>query len=423
MPFTEENEKQLIEEGWTVVRGVLDEQEAKKSVDGLWDALCSVSPKLDRNDPTTWPSNWPDNIHGIVQFLGLSHCQALWDVRQNPKVVQVYVDLYRRLWGLDLTATDLSCSFDAFCFQKENVLPYRNAPWVHTDQAPSVPGIKSPWESPVRPGLKSVQGVMNLMKSGPTDGGLWLYPKSHLVHQRFFEKNRLVGKAEDDWFTFKEHAEYLRQLETDATPYLPKHLVPEDGSPVVFEPVKVCAEPGDLMLFDSRVHHQAVWPDGKAPSQSQARLRRAVAYVCMSPKSWQTESSKRLRRESLALFKTTSHCPHKPKLFQDTARYSNGNCSHYVVPPVLTELGKSLAGLGKDEAWPKTAHRMVRGKLLPVGLNEELREKRDQKRLRDVAIKANKRTKTSPPPAPKSPKPEKKPPLWPTIVKRKRVSQ
>lgn len=436
MPFTEENRRELIEEGWTVVRAVLDQEEAARAIEGIWDAICGLSPGLDRNDPTTWPTNWPDNIHGIVQFFGLGHCQALWDVRQNPKVVDVFVELYRKLWGLELDRTDLSCSFDAFCFQKENVSAYRNSPWVHTDQAPSV-GNSSFIHSRLHPGLKSVQGVVNLMNSGPSDGGLWLYPKSHLVHQGFFEKHGLVGKVTEDWYSFSKNEDYLRELEVDASPYLALNSRPHSDEhdlslKVPLTPIKVCVGPGDIMLFDSRVHHQAVWPDGKAESRSTARLRRAVTYVCMSPKSWQTDSSRMKRRESMALFKTTSHCPHNPKLFQDSARFANGRCSHFSTPPVLTELGRSLAGLGKDEPWPTSASRLVRGKIVTVRLDQELRDKREQKRQNDVDIKANKKSKKSPSSVQSSPKSptkntkrsacfrgEKKPRLLPVPVKRK----
>lgn len=355
--FTDANEKELLEEGYTIVRGVLTPEEANRGLDGLWEQLESLSLSVKRKDPETWKSAfWPDNIHGIFQGYGVGHFQALWDFRQNPKMVATWLEIFRRLWGLEqLQPSDLRCSFDGFCFQKDNTVARQPAKWVHTDQAPLVKGVASCADSPLHPGLRSVQGVLNLLPNGPEDGGLWLYPKSHLVHQQFFARNKI--ELDQDWFAFrKDDEEYLDQLKVDAWEYLPEYLRSTVARPFALKPVKVCAQPGDLMLFDSRVHHQAVWPQGKADSQKDATLRRAAAYVCMSPAAWQTPESKDVRRRALALLKTTSHCPHKPKLFPDvTGRFPNGQTRHLGVLPKLTPLGRSLAGLAPTESWPKGA--------------------------------------------------------------------
>jgi len=70
--ITEENIKQLEREGFMVVRGVLSEEEVEKALSGIWDFIEGLESGVSRDDPTTWTrQRWPDNIHGIIQNLGL----------------------------------------------------------------------------------------------------------------------------------------------------------------------------------------------------------------------------------------------------------------------------------------------------------------------------------------------------------------
>jgi len=268
--------------------------------------------------------------------------------------------------------------------------------------------------SPIRPGLRCIQGIMNLLPCGPEDGGLFVYKGSHRAHQKFFEKNKLVESAKNNnWFKFsgggggsKDYSKYLEEIAKDGSKYIDREKELKWGGPAKNEkegdaipmvPHKVCAAAGDLILFDSRTHHQAKWPGPPASSDATPKIRRAAIYTCMSRRCWATPEAMRVRRQALALIQTTSHWPHEPKIFQDSARFSNGACKHVAKLPELTELGKKIAGLDDGERFPPRA---VDKRGNPLKLTEA-QSRRDAKMKRDKKAKEKKnegkkaKTKTS----------------------------
>jgi hypothetical protein len=259
-----------------------------------------------------------------------------------------------------------------------------NTRWVHTDQDFRLPGAVGAMrdESKLHPGLRCIQGVANLMPNGPSDGGLYLYPYSHLAHQAFYDRHRPEFKKGTNWFNFSAAwASYLEELERDASPY-----IPGKEAPFPLRPVKVCADEGDLLLFDSRTHHQNKHPEARAPG-TERRVRRMVVYSCMSPRYLQTDASLRVRREAMALLRTTSHWPHLPKLFDDVGRWPKGTMRHLAVRPELTELGRSIAGLNPGEAWPTGVLERRTGRELTL---EAMTRRREEKRLQIVEKVARK---------------------------------
>jgi hypothetical protein len=48
----------------------------------------------------------------LLQQWGVGHAQALWDLRQNPKII----DIFSKLWGVP--AKELLVSFDGASFQR-----------------------------------------------------------------------------------------------------------------------------------------------------------------------------------------------------------------------------------------------------------------------------------------------------------------
>jgi ectoine hydroxylase-related dioxygenase (phytanoyl-CoA dioxygenase family) len=103
-------------------------------------------------------------------------------------------------------------------------------PWPHVDQSPS------------RVGLQCVQGILNFAPNGPQDGGLIVLKGSHLLNKEFFSTHDILGRktwGPDDWFGFDESE--ISWFE-------------EKGCSIH----KVCVEPGDLILWDSRTIHYNV---------------------------------------------------------------------------------------------------------------------------------------------------------------------
>ncbi|WVF67421.1 hypothetical protein IAT40_002177 [Kwoniella sp. CBS 6097] len=172
-------------------------------------------------------------------------------------------------------------------------------------------------------------GIMNLLPNGPEDGGLMILKGSKALYKELFEAFDDV-KPERGWNKNDRH---------DHTPEQIQWLI-DHGC----EYHKVCAEPGDLLLWDSRTIHY-----GATPSADRSRI---ATYVCYKPASMITPEIKakrdKARREKLL----TSH---DPVTFTCEARQppeSHPTRDHPKVTqlqePVLTDLGKRLAGV---ESW------------------------------------------------------------------------
>jgi hypothetical protein len=251
---------------------------------------------------------------------------------------------------------------DAFCFMRSSNKTYKNSPWFHTDQAPLNEELLNkdkeeknkkkkknyPDSSPLNPFLRCVQGFINLFPCGPQDGGLTILKYSHRAHQGFFEQHNLLDTKEN-WFKFSaNHMDYLNEIREDGSSY-----VADVQGPLKMEEIKICVEPGDMVFWDSRTHHEAKWPE----TVSQKRyIQRGVVYSCMSPEEWQDDVAKRNRTKALALLQTTSHWPHYPKIFPDRNRYTNGRVGHIKTIPNLSPLGREIAGLDPNSNdWPLVA--------------------------------------------------------------------
>ena len=94
----------------------------------------------------------------------------MWDAKTEPGVV----DIFEQIWGTDkltvsygkplvqlvlVVLTLLDGSNFSVPLPKEQ-LEDGGAPWPHMDQ------------SPLKPQLASIQGILNLLPNGPKDGGL-----------------------------------------------------------------------------------------------------------------------------------------------------------------------------------------------------------------------------------------------------------
>lgn len=141
------------------------------------------------------------------------------------------IDAFSKLWGTD----ELLVSFDGMNITLPSPNREPSQPWPHIDQ------------SPRRLGLQCVQGILNFAPNGPKDGGLMVMKGSHTLIQEFFKAHDVAGRktwGPADWFGFQEgELEWFRSRGCTLT--------------------KVCAEPGDLILWDSRTIHYNVLPESQ----------------------------------------------------------------------------------------------------------------------------------------------------------------
>jgi ectoine hydroxylase-related dioxygenase (phytanoyl-CoA dioxygenase family) len=155
---------------------------------------------------------------------------------REPKLIEAF----SKLWGTD----KLLVSFDGMNLTLPTASRASNQPWPHVDQSPS------------RVGLQCVQGILNFAPNGPEDGGLIVLKGSHSLNKEFFQKHDVLDRktwGPDDWFGFEQQE--IKWFE-------------DRGCDVL----KVCANPGDLILWDSRTVHYNALPESQNPR----------ALICMS---------------------------------------------------------------------------------------------------------------------------------------------
>lgn len=232
----------LIRDGYAVVKGAVPRERALDYADRMYSYLESFGTGYDRNDPSTvHPDKLPViNEKGMLMHYASAHEDFVWAIRSEPGVVSAFADVY--------ATEDLIVSFDAinYGFWNRTNLP-ANKPWPHQDQ------------DPAKPGFRCLQGLVNLQPNGPNDGGLIVCKGAHLLSEQFHEdmKNEeRIPAWTNEWYGF-----------TDAgMAWLKDHGC---------EWVKVEAEPGDLLVWDSRTPHYNVPASGK-----QDRL---AVYTCFMP--------------------------------------------------------------------------------------------------------------------------------------------
>jgi hypothetical protein len=145
---------------------------------------------------------------------GVPHEDFTWAVRSEPGVYSAFEKVY--------DTEDLIVSFDAvgFGFPNRKDLP-ANKPWPHQDQ------------NPEKPGFRCLQGLVNMLPNGPSDGGLIVCKGGHHLseefHEEFKDEKDRIWAWTPEWYGFTDAG--MKWLE---------------GKGMKWE--KICAEPGDLLL-------------------------------------------------------------------------------------------------------------------------------------------------------------------------------
>lgn len=306
--------EQLENYGVAVIPNILNKEEIKNMRTGMWDTLEFLSNKLetpiDRYDMNTWNS-WLKllpNHHMLMQTYSIGHSQFIWDIRQNPKVV----DVFSKIWSCQ--PEELITSYDAVSFHLPPEISkegwYDSDDWFHVDA------------SYMRKDFECVQGFVTGFDINDGDASLTILEGSNKYHSEYGE---FWEPSENDWVRLsQEDLDYYNQKGCK------RH--------------NVMAKAGSLILWDSRTVHC-----GMKPLMTREKPNfRLVSYVCMTPRKWIEEPQLELRRKALEEMFMTTHCPQRPKLFPKLP-YSYGG--RRVIPevpllpqPELTELGMKISG-------------------------------------------------------------------------------
>ncbi len=310
---TPEKLKETIDTyGVGIIPDVLNKEEILGMRNGMWDYLEHVTQKFDkpisRNDEKTWVEYvkmFPKHSM-LLQQYGVGHSQFVWDVRQNPKVV----DVFSKLW--ETPSEELLTSFDGASFHFPPEITKRGwyrKTWYHTDQ------------SYFRPDFECVQSWVTAYDVNEGDATLAFMEKSNIYHKQFQDHFQIKDKS--DWY---KHSEIEQKFYEDKG----------------CEEKRIKCKAGSMVFWDSRTIHCGT----EAQKTREKQNMRNVVYVCMIPRNLASEASIRKKQKAFNELRMTTHWPHKPKLFPVNPRTYGAPLPNVtqVEKPNLTQLGMKISG-------------------------------------------------------------------------------
>jgi hypothetical protein len=298
--------------GVAIIPSLLNETEINNMNNGMWEYLEYITSDftipINRNDKNTWKSFYDlYPMHSmLIQHWSIGHAQYVWDLRQNPKVVNIF----SKIWNCN--NEDLLTSFDAssYHFPPEDTKRgyYKNS-WLHSDQ------------SFTRNNFECVQSWITGYDVNSDDATLLILEKSHKYHEEF--KNHFNIQKKEDWYKLNDE---------EIKFYINKGCKEK----------RISCPAGSMVLWDSRTIHCGVEP----LKNRQQKTFRNVSYICMMPRNKSTKLNIDKKIKALNNLRTTTHWANRTKLFSkypQTYGKSLPNVKQ-IQPPILTELGKKLAG-------------------------------------------------------------------------------
>lgn len=301
--------------GVAIIPSLLTPEECEAMKTGMWDYLEHITRKFDipikRNDPKSWRSFdklFP--LHSmLLQRWGIGHAQFIWNLRQNPKLV----DVFAKLW--DVSREELLVSFDgaSFHFPPEKTKKgwFSGNTWFHTDQ------------SYTRNDFECIQSWVTAFDVNEGDATLTFLEGSHRYHKDFAERFG-VGSS-SDWFKLQDDNQY-------------NFYVTEKNCPK--KSIKCPA--GSLVLWDSRTIHM-----GQEPLKEREKDNmRCVAYICYMPRYKTSAANLEKKIKAYEELRTTNHWANKPILFPANPRTYGADVQPVepINAPIINELGRRLVG-------------------------------------------------------------------------------
>jgi hypothetical protein len=340
---------QLQREGYAVVDIGMEPEKCAAMLDALWQHAQILDKRIVRGDPSTYHA-WAGTTHWIFQHHGAGQNRAVWELRQSAQVVLAFSEL----WGVPVE--QLLSSMDGFCLapagrpqmQDATILGEQrlNKTWTHCDQS-------NRWH-----GCYSIQGFVDLVgNEADGDGGLVVYPMSHLCHSKVWAS--LGHDSPDHWCKFEP--EQLAVVRADCRPYLPDdHALKNSPEPVPLTPLRVRARRGQLVLWDSRTFHRNVTPQLGSYTNKPGLVDRAVIYTCLLPRRNLGLSDQKLQQllakrvQWMKDERTTNHWgtkpfAKKPRDYGKPRELCSASSLLLHDPSELSAIGRVLLGLQPDQ--------------------------------------------------------------------------
>ena len=305
----------LAEFGVAVVPNVLDSHSVNKYKTSLFDAFEYLT--------SEWETPFMQNgtreqlraaarglyaSHGqLYQYPpSLGHSQAVWDVRQDPRVVDVFANLY------GVQRNDLLSSFDGVSMMPPpefTGIGWQNGGWLHADTS---------FHNP----KPCVQGFVNFFDVQSGDGTLTVLLRSHAQFDRVPARLNIPDKS----FMMLKTVTGLREW--------------YEGQGC--EQVRVQAPAGSMVLWDTKTIHSGCNPlKGRASPNW-----RLVVYTCMMPRTLSSPKDIQRRISMFERGRMSNHYAASPRIFPALPRTYGGGVVPVkpLPPPVLSSLGRSLVG-------------------------------------------------------------------------------
>lgn len=281
-----QNLRELDENGWTIVKGVLSSEQKETAMDYFWEWLASLGSGIESGNLESWSDeNWPGDVYsGSISSHGISQSQFVWYLRSRPSVVDVFMQIWEHKHPKS-TTKGLLCSMDSIvCWR----------PWWYCDfedWEPKASGLHLDQNPNTKVGFHCVQGLLLLTDVTETTGGFKLVPKTHLQGVQDILKPYFKSTLGDRY-------------------QLPETM--PELSVIAKNARLVKGKAGDLILWDSRtIHEDSVGvglPWGSKPTEDEELIMARLGIpVCMMPREGILEEILEERKSAYLQRRTMDH--------------------------------------------------------------------------------------------------------------------
>jgi hypothetical protein len=273
-----ENIKTTILKYGIAICPILDNKECEEMINNKWNLLEYLTSNfeipIDRNNKETYKQilELYPNHKMLLQHWKVGHSELAWNVRQNPKVKEVF----SKIWDTE----DLIVSFDgASIYILDKPVRIQNS-WFHVDQ------------SYTRNNFECIQSWINAYDTKEGDATLVILENSNNFHKQFREEFEITDKK--DWFKLQNKEQYDFYINNGC---LEKRIKCPKGYGV---------------FWDSRTLHYGNPVNKTSPDDFNFRC---VVYICMTPRNLANQKELEKRKKAFNELRMTSHWPHKVRLF------------------------------------------------------------------------------------------------------------
>jgi hypothetical protein len=296
--------------GIAIIPNVLDKKECDEMFFGTWDFFEYItsdwySGRIFKNDSESWKNfeYLGAGLSMLHQKYHIGHSQHSWNLRQNPKIV----DIFGKFWNCE--NKELLVSFDGLGFlppPEITEIGWATDYWFHMDQRFS------------KPEFDGIQSWITALDVNDKDSTIIFFEKSHLLIRDFLKQYEISEeRMHNDWAPFEENELnfYKNKCEMKA--------------------IKCPA--GSIVIWDSRLVHCGMGPKKDRKNKN----FRCVNYLSYSPKNTANDEIQLRKQMGFEKLYTSNHYANRATFFSTNPL----NINFKKIPnPKLTKLGLSLVG-------------------------------------------------------------------------------